>query len=39
MKRSVLVLVIGIGVLVALMLAFAIFARLNIGAVLGGASV
>jgi len=39
MKRSVLVLVIGLGVLLALMVAFAIFARLNIAAVLGGGSV
>ena len=37
MKRSVLVLVIGLGVLVALIAAFAIVARLNIGAALGGA--
>ncbi len=36
MKKSVLVLVIGLGLLVALIVAFAIFARLNIGAALGG---
>ncbi len=39
MKRSVLVLVIGLGVLVVLIVAFAIFARLNIGAALGGGGV
>jgi hypothetical protein len=39
MKRSVLVLIIGLGVLVALMVAFAIFARLSVGAALGGVGV
>jgi len=39
MKRSVLVLIIGLGVIIALMVAFAIFARVNIGAALGGAGV
>ncbi len=36
MKKSVLVLVIGLGLVVALIAAFAIFARLNIGLALGG---
>jgi hypothetical protein len=39
MKRSVLVLIIGLGVLIALIAAFAIFARVTIGALLGAASV
>jgi hypothetical protein len=38
MKKSVLVLIIGLAVLVLLIAAFAIFARLNMGAVVGGAT-
>ena len=36
MKKSVLVLIIGLGVLIVLIAAFAIYARLSMGAVLGG---
>ena len=39
MKRSVLVLIIGLGVIIALMVAFAIFARVNIGAMLAATGV
>jgi hypothetical protein len=39
MKRSVLVLIIGLGVIVALMVAFAIFARVNLGAAIGSGGV
>lgn len=39
MRRSLWVLVGAIGVVIALIVAFAIFARVNIGALLTGASV
>ena len=36
MKKSVLVLLIGLGVLIVLIAAFAIYARLSMGGALGG---
>ncbi len=39
MKRSMGVLLVAIGIVIALIVAFAIFARVNIGALLTGASV
>ena len=39
MKRSVAVLLVALGVVIVLMIAFAIFARVNIDALLTGASI